>query len=127
MNRARPFDLVGRVLRWLCGGRLALNLLLILGRVVLLAANGGSYFWQRPLTLLTVRDGTKVLGEVQRTEPIPETAPGAVPARRVELKVAHRDLTGADFLWEDEGSIASRELPSGAMLLERLEWGNFYG
>ncbi len=127
MNRARPSDLAGRVLTWLCGGTLALNLLLILGLLALLAANGGSYFWQKPLTFLTLRDGSKVLGEVQRAEDIPGSKPGTVAARRVQLKVGNRDLTGADFRWEDAASIAAREIPSSAMLLERLEWGNFYG
>jgi phosphate transport system permease protein len=127
MNRGRPSDLAGRVLTWLCGGTLALNLLLILGLLALLAANGGSYFWQKPLTLLTLRDGSKVLGEVQRTEDIPGSKPGTVAARRVQLKVGNRDLTGADFLWEDAASITAREIPPAAMLLERLEWGNFYG
>jgi phosphate transport system permease protein len=127
MSRSRPSDLAGRVLTWLCGGTLALNLLLIVGLLALLAANGGSYFWQKPLTLLTLHDGSKVMGEVQRTEEIPGSRPGTVAARRVQLKVGNRDLTGADFLWEDDGSIAAREVPPAAMLLERLEWGNFYG
>jgi phosphate transport system permease protein len=127
VNRSHRSDLAGRILTWLCGGTLALNLLLIVGLLALLAANGGSYFWQKPLTLLTLRDGSQVLGEIQRTEDIPVSKPETAAARRVQLKVGNRDLTGSDFLWEDEGSIAARDLPRTAMILERMEWGNFYG
>src|SRR5262249_11101877 len=49
------------------------------------------------------------------------------PTRRVQLKVGNRDLGGADFMWVDATSIISRERPRDAVVLERLEWGKFYG
>ncbi|HJQ97690.1 MAG TPA: phosphate ABC transporter permease PstA [Candidatus Polarisedimenticolaceae bacterium] len=114
--RNRPSDLPGRALTWLTGGTLALNLLLIAGLLTLLAVHGGSAFWPQPLWLVTLKDGTKLLGEVAREE---ET--------RIQLRVANRDLTGADFRWVDTSEIAARMQPTQATLLERLEWGNFQG
>jgi phosphate transport system permease protein len=115
-NVRRPSDVPGRALTWLTGGTLALNLLLITGLLALLAIHGGSAFWPRPLWLVALRDGTKVLGEIEREEP-----------ERLQIHVANRDLTGADFRWIDLSEIESRMLPNQATLLERLEWGNFHG
>ena len=116
MNPQRPSDFPGRALTWLTGGTLALNLLLIVGLLALLAVHGGGAFWPRELWLFTMKDGTKVLGEIEREE---ET--------RIQVEVGNRDLTGADFRWIDAAEIASRLKPTQATLLERLEWGNFNG
>ena len=123
----RRSDRTGRALTWLCGGALALNLLLILGLLVLLAYNGGGTFWPKPLTLLTLADDSKVLGEIERRESIPGEGGAPSPGSRIQLKVGNRDLSGADFLWVDESKIVSRQTPGDAIVLERMEWGNFYG
>ena len=123
----RRSDRTGRALTWLCGGALALNLLLILGLLVLLAYNGGGTFWPKPLTLLTLAGGSKVLGEIERRESIPGEGGAPSPGSRIQLKVGNRDLSGADFLWVDESKIVSRQTPGDAIVLERMEWGNFYG
>ena len=126
-TKNRSSDFPGRALTWLTGGTLALNLLLILGLLTLLVWNGAGYFWPRPLVLMTLTDGTTVLGEVHARTARPDTAPGATPAYRIQLKVGNRDLGGAEFRWVDEASIASRSVPVDAWLLERLEWGQFFG
>ncbi len=123
----RRADLLGRSFTWLCGGALALNLLLVLSLLGLLAVHGGAYFWQRELTLITTRDGRKLLGEIHRSEAILGGEPGDPVRTRIQLEVGNRDLTGADFLWVPDEEIADRERPVSAMLLERLEWGNFFG
>jgi phosphate transport system permease protein len=121
-------DILGQSLTWLCGGALALNMLLVVALLGLLAANGFGYFWQRPLVLLTLRDGTRVLGEVHQQEPIPQSGrEGGPHATRIQLKTGNRDLSGNDFVWIDEGEIVERSYPENATALERLEWGNFYG
>jgi phosphate transport system permease protein len=114
-------------LTWLCGGALALNMLLVVALLGLLAVNGLGYFWQRPLVLLTLRDGTRVLGEVHQQEAIPQSGREGPPATRIQLKTGNRDLAGNDFVWIDEGEIVDRSYPENATALERLEWGNFYG
>jgi phosphate transport system permease protein len=122
-------DLLGQGFTWLCGGALAVNLLLTLGLIALVAVNGLVYFWPRPIVLFQLADGTALLGEIHDREPIPtrDGVRGAEEAHRLRLKIGNRDLSGADFVWVDESSIVSRSLPADATLLERLEWGNFYG
>src|SRR5271157_796498 len=113
---------------WLCAGTLALNLLLILGLLGLLASEGLSYFWQKPLWLLELADGKKILGELYETEDIPQSGrAGEAQKTRVRVKVGNRDISGSDFRWIDEAQIVGRSRPADAAVLERLEWGNFHG
>ncbi len=123
----RRADVLGRSFTWLCGGALALNLVLVLGLLTLLAVQGGAYFWQRDLTLMTLRDGRRFLGEIQREETVRGGEPGAPVRTRLQLKVGNRDLTGADFVGLPLEDVVGRENPPSAMLLERLEWGNLFG
>ncbi len=123
LSSARRRDAVGQVLTWLCGGALALNLLLITGLLTLLVVNGASYFWQRDLVQLRLADGTTLLGIIFEQERIPDSA----TATRIRVGVGNRDLGGPDFRWIDERDILSRDTPPEAVALERLEWGSFYG
>jgi phosphate transport system permease protein len=125
--KKRPSDSTGRAMTWLTGGTLALNLLLVLGLLALLFWNGAGAFWPRPIVVMTLLDGTKLMGEVHGREEIPQEASGAVPTTRLKLKVGNRESGDAEFRWIDEPQIASRECPRDAVVIERLEWGNLYG
>jgi len=121
-------DAIGEGLTALCGGALALNLLLVAALLVVLVVNGMGYFWQKGLLEIELDDGRRLMGELQEREEIPGGASGdGEQAMRMRIKVGNRDLTGQDFVWIDEPRIVSREHPVEAVLLERLEWGNFYG
>ncbi|MFY9822551.1 MAG: phosphate ABC transporter permease PstA [Thermoanaerobaculia bacterium] len=123
---------MGKALTWLCGGALAFNLLLVAGILTLLAWNGMSYFWQRDLVEMDLKDGRKVLGEIweiEKAAKVKATANQAAEAAvdRIRMKIGNRDVGGLDFVWLDAKDVAARSRPAGAVLLERLEWGNFYG
>ncbi len=128
-RQARRSDRLGDGLTALCGGALALNLLFVLALLAVLAVNGLGYFWQRPLVELELAGGGRVLGEVLEREAIPASGGGAGDsgATRIRVKTGNRDLTGEDFVWIDETEIVGRQRPQDAVLLERLEWGNFHG
>ena len=104
MKSRKKVDRLGMPFTWLCGGALALNLLLTFGLVALIAVNGLAYFWQKEIVLVVMDDGTRHLGEVWGTETIPDSG----GATRTRLKVGNRDLTGLDFVWVDDARIASR-------------------
>lgn len=125
--RPRRRDVLGQALTWLCGGALALNLLLAGALLALIATYGLAYFWQKPVVLLTLRDGAQLLGEIHGREAIPPDPGDPEPGHRVRVKIGNRDLYGLDFRWIDEREIARLEYPPDATLLERYEWGNFYG
>jgi phosphate transport system permease protein len=125
----RRSDFLGQALTWLCGGALAFNLLLVIAILLLLLYNGMGYFWQRELVQLELKDGRKVLGEIWEVEQAPAVTGAEATAAidRLRLKIGNRDVEGLDFAWIDSKDIARRTLPPNAVMLERLEWGNFYG
>lgn len=123
----RRSEVLGRSLTWLCGGALALDVLFVVAILGLLGFHGLAYFWQRPVLYLELEDGRRLLGEVWEREEIP-VAPGQEsPGTRIRLEVGNRDVDGLDFVWIDEPSVAEIGHPEQAVLLERREWGTFYG
>ena len=108
---------------WWTGGALAVSLIMVIGLVGLILASGLGFFWPSDLTLFKLRDGMAVLGEVAQTQAIPHLE----GKTRTQVKKGNRDLGQADFVWIDDDTIVGRETPADAAMIERLEWGNFYG
>jgi phosphate transport system permease protein len=123
----RRADWLGDGLTALCGGALALNLLMVLGLLAVLAVNGLGHFWQKELLRVELHDGTLHLGEPWDRELAAERVTGRPDVMRLRLRTGNRDLGGEDFVWIDEPAIAAATRPAEAAVLERLEWGNFYG
>jgi phosphate transport system permease protein len=125
----RAFWKSGDPFVWLTGAMLALSLLMVTGLVGLVLVNGLGFFWPKDIERFVLEDGSVVLGEVTEREPIlePGAAPGTLVQHRLQLKRGNRDLYGSDFVWIDEAKIRRRERPQDAVVLERREWGNFYG
>ncbi len=119
----------GDLFVWWTGAALAFALLVVAGLIGLVAWSGLGFFWPRDVELLTLDDGKAVLGEVLEREEIPQfDAPPGTPIRhRLKIKQGNRDLYAADYIWVDEARIVRRETPPKTVVLERLEWGNFYG
>ena len=81
----------------LCGGALALNLVLILGLLAVIGYQGGRFFWQKDLPEFTLSDGGKRLGEIHARQTIPAATAGA-GGERFQVRLGNRDLTGGDFV-----------------------------
>jgi phosphate transport system permease protein len=62
-------------------------------------------------------------GQIVDREPLP----GKRNEHRIKIKVANRDLYGADFQWVDESRIIRRERPADVAVIERTEWGLLIG
>jgi phosphate transport system permease protein len=108
---------------WLTGGALALALLLVAGLIGLILYNGLGFFWPQSVVRLTLADGKVMTGQVVEREPIP----GKVGEFRIKIKVANRDLYGADFQWVDEGQVTRRDYPPDVAVVERTDWGLLIG
>ncbi len=119
----------GTLFVWLCGAAVALSLLMVGGVLLLIMVNGLGFFWPHAIHELTLKDGTRILGELKDQEVIPHSATPEYPEgkTRIRLKIGNRDLYGLDFRWVDEDQVVSRGTPKDAMVFERREWGNFYG
>ena len=79
---------------WLTGGALALALIMVAGLIGIILANALGFFWPAAIVRLTLGDGKTLAGSVVERERIP----GPTGHYRIKLKVANRDLYGADFV-----------------------------
>jgi ABC-type phosphate transport system permease subunit/ABC-type phosphate transport system auxiliary subunit len=108
---------------WLMGLSLVCCLILIIGLLGKVLFEGARTFWPRPIHLITMQDGTKVLGPVSRTDVL-EVGTQRVP--RELIRVGNREL-GTPFIWVRSDQIKTTERPADAMFLERSEWGPWIG
>jgi phosphate transport system permease protein len=108
---------------WLTGGALALALIMVVGLIGIILVNALGFFWPAAAARVTLRDGTTLTGPVVERERVP----GQANQYRIKVKVANRDLYGADFVWADEAQIAGRETPADVAVIERTEWGLLIG
>jgi len=124
MSLLRRFLAEGAAQRWLTGAAVLFALGMVAGLVAVVVEVAAPFFWPQRLVELRLADGSRVLGEVWGAETDPQGAPGQ---RRLRIKTGNRDLWGLDFRWVREAEIAERTEPADAWLLERQEYGNFYG
>ena len=119
----------GDLFVWASGAGLAVALMMVVGLLLLITVNGMGFFWTGDIVELTLMDGTRVMRQPAGRETIPNSVTPDSPKGkgRIRVKIGNRDLYGLDFKWVDEDKIASQTFPLNAVLLERREWGNFYG
>jgi len=126
---------------WLTAAAVAASLTMVLGLLLLIAINGLSHFWPSPVWDFQYRsangDVEHLVGQIRETEqisasqsrdagePVDEDADGVV--ERLLLKTANRDISGLDFRWILSAAVRERSRPRNLVVLERLEWGDFYG
>jgi phosphate transport system permease protein len=118
---------------WLNAGALSTALIMVIGLLVLITIRGMSHFWPANVEQIfyTNSQGQQeiILGEISDTESKMSGDPDkeVVWIDQTLLKIGNRDVTGLDFRWILDAQISQRETPREVMVLERTEWGNFYG
>ena len=113
---------------WLGGGALAVCLLMIVGLFSLILWQGLATFWPGPVLQFETRDGGVYMGEVTRSETYqPQPAAGEGLRERRLIRTGNYRLTQVHFQWVDADDIIRTSRPDWAMVVERLEWGRFYG
>jgi phosphate transport system permease protein len=117
----RQFMASGELFIWGCGAGLSLSLFMIAGLMVLILINGMGYFWPADLVELTLKDGKHVIGQLAGDDVSPKGIP------RIRMKIGNRDLYGLDYRWINTDQIVERATPVDLVMVERREWGNFYG
>ncbi|HMG36140.1 MAG TPA: phosphate ABC transporter permease PstA [Blastocatellia bacterium] len=110
---------------WLTGASLAFCLLMVIGMIGLILVNGLGVFWPTDLERFTMRDGGVILGQIKEREPSAQQSDER--SFRIKIKRANRDIDTADFVWVEEKDIAERSKPVDPLIIERREWGDFFG
>ncbi len=130
----------GTPMIWLNAGALAISLVAVVGLLLLIATRGLIHFWPAAVAQLEYREGDRVeriIGEIRNSEEIEATrlrsagveiAPEVDTVTRHLLKTGNRDQLGGDFRQVLEVGITQEpQYPAEIVVLERYEWGNFYG
>lgn len=136
----------GEPMVWLTGGALVICVVMVAGLLGLVFWKGLETFWPQPLTQVTTHEGQLFMGEMTRDDRYrPEStvieALGGETAESARSMMANDEgwlerrlfrtgnyrLTQVHFRWVDEFVIAEETRPEWAMLVERMEWGRFYG
>ncbi|WP_434543098.1 phosphate ABC transporter permease PstA [Halopseudomonas bauzanensis] len=122
-------------------GAVAIAVVMTLGLLILIAVRGLSHFWPSDVIEAQYRipgqESLVIMGEVNSREEVPAArlAGAGLPVdpehqefmERQLLKVGNRDLYGADFRWVVGEWLEEVHTPEDVIVIERREWGNFYG
>ena len=122
---------------WLNAGAVSVSIIMVTGLVMLIAARGLGHFWPANVAQFdyyAAPDGQpeRLMGERVDEEIVSRSRAGdiAYPGELVKrdlIKTGNRDLTGLDFRWILNAGIQNQSYPPDAVVVERREWGNFYG
>ena len=125
---------------WLNAGALSVSLVMVVGLLILIAVRGLGHFWAKPIieTEYLEPNGTveRLIGEIHDEEQVlaeqlrnsgVELAEDVETVTRYLVKTGNRDIGGLDFRWVLATNMRDSRYPEQLMILERREWGNFYG
>lgn len=124
---------------WLTGGAVSISLLSVLGLLLLIGWKGLSYFWPAPLYQWETKQGDILVGQIYSQEYVPishltdmdivlpEEVVKRGLAKRVDIKVANRDLYDSDFVSLLELDLNPPTKPREWAVIERTLGGDFFG
>lgn len=125
---------------WLNAGGVAVSVVLVVGLIMLIAARGLGHFWPAAVfeASFTNQAGQQevLIGEIRESESVKvdrlREAGYSLEGKtgdliRYQIKTGNRDVVGLDFRFALEDELADREYPEDIVVMERTEWGNFYG
>ncbi len=123
---------------WLTAASVTISIVTVLGLLILIAMRGLGHFWPTPImeAEYVEQDGRTIhlIGEMRDKEIVPAsrlresglTVEGDW-ATRYLIKTGNRDFLGLDFRWIMGSGLHNQHYPEKLMMVERREWGNFYG
>ncbi len=143
MNNFSKWFKSGQPWIWLNAGAVSISLIMVIGLVMLIAVRGLAHFW--PADVMQADywhkgEITKMLGEITGSEDVSlerlqDSGYELEPGTRIEnghiirylVKTGNRDILGSDFRVLLKPMLKNVIYPEDIMVVERREWGNFYG
>jgi phosphate transport system permease protein len=125
---------------WLNAAAVSTCLIMIVGVLGLVTVRGVGNFWPHQVTRFSYQEEGKepviIIGEKVDSSVTPAAmakSTGFIMADNEDtlvqylIKTGNRDVTGTDFRWIQERNVKEQSDPADMMVVERREWGNFYG
>ncbi|QEP44880.1 phosphate ABC transporter permease PstA [Ectothiorhodospiraceae bacterium BW-2] len=122
---------------WLNAGAVSISVVMVVSLLILITVRGMGHFWPKEVLEYQYPNaqGTSIrlIGETHDSETVPMrqiTINAEDPDQMVErrlIKIGNREANGLDFRWIVVDEVESVKKPESLMVLERHEWGNFYG
>ncbi len=125
---------------WLTAGSVSISIIMVVGLLAMIAVRGLGHFWPADVVMVDYQQEpgaiVRVMGEITDEElvPIQRVRDSGIALESDEpeigrqlFKVGNRDVGGLDFRWLVTPLIQSSQRPDNVVVLERTEWGNFYG
>jgi len=130
---------------WLNAAAVSASLIIVIGLLALIAVQGLSHFWPKAVMQAQYLQANvagdnpasiRIIGELHNDEEVSieqlnalgiNLKTDALTATRLLLKTGNRDISGADFKWMLQPYLTEQKYPKDIIVLERREWGNFYG
>lgn len=126
---------------WMNAGAVSIAVIMTLGLLAVIAVRGMAHFWPADVIVADYQvpgsEPRLLAGERVQAEQVPRArlaasglpvaAEGGEFMTRELLKVGNREVYGADFTWVVGEWLSNERTPRNIVVLERREWGNFYG
>ncbi|MGZ5052893.1 MAG: phosphate ABC transporter permease PstA [Methylobacter sp.] len=125
---------------WLNAAAVSTCLIMVIGVLGLIVVRGSTHFWPAEVIQFNYqdKDGTTqtIIGEHVDTSIMTAAMAKSAGYSMTDnedslvqylVKTGNRDILGTDFRWILERGIKDRQMPDDLMVIERREWGNFYG
>jgi len=125
---------------WLNAAAVSVCLIFVVGLLGLDLVRGAVHFWPSQVAEFSYQEDN---GQIQTLagEIVDTSVTGAVMAKAAGykmaddedslvqhlIKIGNRDIHGMDFRWIQVRNIKQQRNPKDLMVVERREWGNFYG
>ena len=124
---------------WMNAGAIAIALVAVFGLLLLILFRGMSHFWPANVEAFHYENASHsltIIAEIVESEIVPAESLHGIDntggdaegnIERYLVKTGNRDILGSDFRWLYDIDLVERDQPEELMVLERIEWGNFYG
>jgi len=134
-----PFYKSGTPWIWLNAGAVTISMIMVIGLLALIAARGLGHFWPKAvyeIEYLNNGEMVQVIGERVESEEVlrQRIIESGITVdsddeliERSLIKVGNRDALGVDFMLTVTPNEKNVTKPKDVLVLERTQWGNFYG
>lgn len=127
-KQGSPLFAAGEPMVWLTSAALTLCVFMIVGLLGLVLVSGLKTFWPQPVLKVVMENDEVYMGEVTRSETYrPNNSPAGTALHRRLVRTGNFRITQTHFKWVEDSEVKTETSPDWAVVMERLEWGRFYG